>query len=299
MGKDLAGTHAALLTGFADDGAFDPGRQRAILDHVCAQGLAGLYVGGSSGEEGLMATAELRAQQEVVATHEAAAAGVLIAHVGRPATRDALELARAAEGLGYHALSALPPHAYPFDDEEVAGYYAALASATALPLVAYEIPARTGRPLSEALLLRILALPGVVGLKFTSHDLHKMSRLKAARPDALMFHGYDETAAAGALLGADGGIGTTYNVLGRLYTAIFAAMRAGDAAEARALQAASRTFVDVAIEAGVLPACKLALGLLGVDAGPCRAPFRLRREGAHEALRAVLARPEIARWTAM
>ncbi|TGW04254.1 N-acetylneuraminate lyase, partial [Mesorhizobium sp. M2D.F.Ca.ET.145.01.1.1] len=66
MTKQLAGMYAALMTGLSDAGEFDPQRQRNINDYVLRQGLAGLYVGGSSGESGLLTVDELLAQQEVV-----------------------------------------------------------------------------------------------------------------------------------------------------------------------------------------------------------------------------------------
>ncbi|TIT46918.1 MAG: N-acetylneuraminate lyase, partial [Mesorhizobium sp.] len=140
MTKQLAGMYAALMTGLSDAGEFDPQRQRNINDYVLRQGLAGLYVGGSSGESGLLTVDELLAQQEVVFAGAVSSGVKLIAHVGMPNLRDSIRLARQARKLGYHALSALPPHSYPFSDEEVFGYYQALAAATDLPLIVYEIP---------------------------------------------------------------------------------------------------------------------------------------------------------------
>ncbi|WP_280113533.1 dihydrodipicolinate synthase family protein [Nitratireductor aquibiodomus] len=67
MTNPLAGMYAALLTGLSDTGDFDPGRQKAIDAYVLGQGLDGLYVGGSSGESGLLGVDELLAQQAIVA----------------------------------------------------------------------------------------------------------------------------------------------------------------------------------------------------------------------------------------
>ena len=129
MTTELAGMYAALMTGLSDAGEFDPARQRNINDYVLRQGLKGLYVGGSSGESGLLTADELLAQQALVFADAAKTGATLIAHVGMPNLRDSIRLARQAQKLGYHALSALPPHSYPFSDEEVFGYYEALAAA--------------------------------------------------------------------------------------------------------------------------------------------------------------------------
>jgi N-acetylneuraminate lyase len=170
--------YAALMTGLAADGAFAPDRQAALTDRVLGQGLAGLYVGGSSGESGLLDAPALLAQQEVVAEVARGRGATLIAHVGMPALADSVLLARSASKLGYGALSALPPHSYPFSDAEILAYYRELAAATALPLIVYEIPIRTGRPLPLDLLTDLLDLPNVAGIKFTSTDLFKLSMLR-------------------------------------------------------------------------------------------------------------------------
>jgi N-acetylneuraminate lyase len=273
MTKPLAGMYAALLSGLADDGAFSPDRQRAIDAFVLRQGLTGLYVGGSSGESGLLDAPALLAQQEVVAASARGTDARLIAHVGMPSLSDSVRLARNAARLGYHGLSALPPHSYPFSDAEILGYYRALASATDLPMIVYEVPIRTGRPLPLALLLDLLDLPGVAGIKFTSTDLFKFAQLIRRRPHRTYFFGFDEIWLAGGVGGADGGIGTTYNLLGKLYAAIAAARSAGDLPRAMDLQAVAAGFVDDLLPAGVLPGMKAALRVLGVDCGPTRLPM--------------------------
>ena len=298
MTTELAGMYAALMTGLSDAGEFDPARQRNINDYVLRQGLKGLYVGGSSGESGLLTADELLAQQALVFADAAKTGATLIAHVGMPNLRDSIRLARQAQKLGYHALSALPPHSYPFSDEEVFGYYEALAAATDLPLIVYEIPLRTGRPLPLNLLVRLLDLPNVVGIKYTSTDLFKYSLLRKRQPQKLFFYGFDEIYAAAGMLGTEGGIGTTYNLLGRLYVAVDQAVRAGDLARAKALQMVSQDFVEVLLETGVLPGMKAAFRVIGVDCGPTRAPMAPAVADAEERMRAVLARPAIRAWLA-
>lgn len=296
MTKPLAGMYAALMTGLDDEGGFSPERQRRLDAYVIRQGLAGLYVGGSSGESGLLTTEELLAQQAIVA--EDAPDTRLIAHVGVANTRDSIALARNAERLGYHALSALPPHAYPFSDEEIFHYYKTLSEATALPLIVYEVPIRTGRPLPLDLLIRIMDLPGVAGIKFTSTDLFKLSMLKRRRPDATYFFGFDEIYLGAAALGTDGGIGTTYNLLGRLYVAIDRAAKAGDLSTAARLQDISAEFVEAILDTGVLPGMKAAFAAIGIEVGPTRAPMMLRVADGGARMAEVMARPHIREWLA-
>lgn len=279
MAKPLAGIHVALLSGFTDDGEFDAHRQTALTRSALAQRIDGLYVGGSTGESASMTPDELIEQQAVVAQAAAGSGKVLIAHVGVPSLIETLRLARNAQALGYHGLSALPPHAFGFSTEDIHEYYRALAEATDLPLIVYEIPIRTGRntPLPE--MDRLLSLPNVVGLKFTTPDLYALSRIQARRPEITYFYGVDEMFAPGMALGADGGIGSTYNIIGGLYTDIAAAVAQADLVEMRRLQKLSQDLVQKLIAVGVIPGIKHLLTLCGIDAGLARAPLR-RAEGA-------------------
>lgn len=298
MTKPLAGMYAALMSGLNDDGAFDADRQSALNAYVLRQNLSGLYVGGSSGESGLLESDALLEQQRIVA-HDAAGSGAtLIAHVGMPSVAASIGLAKQAASLGYHGLSALPPHSYPFSDAEILAYYEALAAATDLPLIVYEVPIRTGRPLPLELLIDILDLPNVVGIKFTSTDLFKFTLLQRARPDSTYFFGFDEIFLAGGVLGADGGIGTTYNILGRLYAALNEAVAAGNLPYAQELQAISAEFVAGLMEVGVLPGMKSALRAAGIECGPTRAPMQARLPDADRKMAELIARPGIRDWLA-
>lgn len=296
MTKPLSGMYAALMSALDDEGGFSPARQRELTARVLRQGLAGLYVGGSSAESGLLETAVLLDQQRVVAEMAQGSGARLIAHVGVPALEDARRLARQAAQLGYDGLSALPPHSYPFSDAEILGYYTALAAATDLPLIVYEVPIRTGRPLPLELLIALLDLPTVAGIKYTSTDLFKLTMLRAARPDKTYFFGFDEIYLAAGALGTDGGIGTTYNILGRLYAALHQAIGVGDLAQAQALQAVSAEFVTGLMEVGVLPGMKAALRACGIDCGPTRAPLAPRLPDAEARMRALVSRPAIRDW---
>ncbi len=296
MTPALDGMYAALLTGFADNEDLDETRQRNIVDHTLKQGLKGLYVGGSTAESGLMSTEELFEQQGIVIDAAKGRGATLIAHVGQPSLRDSVRLARNAETLGYDALSALPPHSYRFTPDEIYQYYKTLSGSTDLPLIVYEIPGRVGRESSVAELSAILNLPCVAGIKFSSMNLLILSQLRSRHPGSTIFFGSDETYMTGALAGADGGIGSTYNVLGKLYVALGKAMESGDVERARELQAISREYVEHLFEVGVMPGIKLSLQHLGIDCGPCRAPFRILSDAGLAPLTAFLERPDIKPW---
>ncbi len=274
--RAFSGFYAAILTGFADDGAFDERRQRAICAYVLRQHVDGLYVGGTTAEQALMQVAERESQLNVVFECACEKRLRLIAHVGAASLRSAEHLARAARAVGYTAVSALPPsedHARGFP--AVIGYYKALIQAAGLPMFVYHMPSRERRAFSFEETAALLELEGVAGIKFTCEDLYLFNRLRRAFPDRALLFGKDEIYASAALVGADGGIGSTYNLVAGLYREIHQRVAAGDVEAARRLQAVACDLVTCLLEAGLLPATKRVLGLRGVDAGPCRLPLAL------------------------
>ena len=74
-------------------------------------------------------------------------------------------------------------------------------------------------------------------------------------------------------MGSDGGIGSTYNLIGKHYVEIEKAVTANDIARARKLQSEANDMIEILIRAGVVPGLKYAMGRIGVPVGPCRAPF--------------------------
>jgi N-acetylneuraminate lyase len=237
-----------------------------------AQGIHGFYVGGSTGEAFLQTADERKAVLREFARAVNGRAK-LIAHVGAIATDEAIGIAHAAADAGYDAVSAIPPFYYDFSPAEVRAHYHALADATPLPLIVYNFPAKSTRPLTTADLLALLEHPKIIGVKHTSQNLYQLERLKTARPDAVVYNGFDEMFTGGVSMGADGGIGTTYNFMGRLFVSMYNALHAGKLDEASALQRRANDVIDVLIEVGVFPGTKAILKLQGVDCGPCRRPF--------------------------
>lgn len=264
---------AALLTPFDDDGSVSTARVQPLVDYVLSKGLHGLYVSGSTGESVLQSREE-RARNLADVARAAAGRCTLIAQVGAAATGDAVALAHVARAEGYHAVSAVPPYYYKHDFDSIRAYYTAIAEAAGLPLIIYNIPALSGTDLSTARLLELMQDPRIGGVKFTAQDLFQFEELRKAAPDRQFYFGTDEMFLGAAAMGTDGGIGSTYNLIGDVYLGIEAAVAAGDIAKARALQGKANDLIAILLRAGVVPGLKHALNRLGVPVGDCRAPFR-------------------------
>jgi len=264
----------ALLTPFNDQQQLDTHSLRQLVRFNIAQGVDGLYVGGSTGEAFVQSIDERQEVLEIVA-EEAKGKLTLIAHVGTVSTHESQQLARAASRFGYDAVSAVTPFYYPFSFEEHCDHYRGIIdSAEGLPMVVYNIPALSGVKLSLDQINTLVTLPGVGALKQTSGDLFQMEQIRRAHPDLVLYNGYDEIFASGLLAGADGGIGSTYNIMGWRYQGIVKALKEGDIATARALQTKCNEVIDLLIKVGVFRGLKTVLHYMGVIEVPlCRKPF--------------------------
>lgn len=270
---DLNGFFAALPTPFDSDNAGIAETPLGdLVSRNLASGLDGLYVGGSTGEAFLMAVEE-RERVLQLAAEAADGRGVLIAHVGDPNPAVSARLAKAAARAGYDAVSAVPPFYYRYGIEEISAHYAWLAGQTDLPFLIYNFPELSGVKWSVDDLARLLGLPGIVGVKNTCGDLFAFESLRRRTPDRVLLHGFDETLLAGLALGADGGIGSTYNIQASRILALAEAHAEGRARAARALQAQANDLIDTLKSVGVIPGLKYLLTVTGIPMGGCRRPF--------------------------
>ncbi|EOV9574225.1 N-acetylneuraminate lyase [Cronobacter sakazakii] len=290
MTAPLRGVMPALLTPFDQQQRLDKESLRRLVRFNISQGIDGLYVGGSTGEAFIQSCAEREEVLEIVA-EEAKGKVTLIAHVGCVSTAESQQLAAAASRYGFDAVSAVTPFYYPFSFEEHCDHYRAIiASADGLPMVVYNIPALSGVRLSLEQISTLVTLPGVGALKQTSGDLYQMEQIRRAHPDLVLYNGYDEIFASGLLAGADGGIGSTYNIMGWRYMNIVKALNEGDIATAQRLQRDCNQVIDLLIKTGVFRGLKTVLHYMDVvSVLLCRKPFAPVAEQYLSALKALAA----------
>ncbi|MEM8588986.1 MAG: N-acetylneuraminate lyase [Pseudomonadota bacterium] len=285
----LRGMFPALLTPFDADGGIIEPALAALIDHNIDQGMQGFYAGGSTSEALLMAEPMRHRMLDFVAETVARRVPV-IANVGCISTQETVSLARRAEAAGYDAVSFVPPYYYGFSLDEIRRHTLAVGEAVSIPVVLYNIPSASGVTFELDAILEMLEWDFVAGVKHTSHDLFMLERMKTAFPGKSVFVGHDEVLAGGLALGGDGGIGSTYTVLGPRILAVRDAIAAGDFAGALAHQRAINDVIQTLIGCGVLQGLKTLLPDLGLEGGVCRAPFKPLTEAQATELRAVFHR---------
>ncbi|MCG7311070.1 dihydrodipicolinate synthase family protein [Brachybacterium sp. ACRRE] len=270
----LAGIHAALIAAYDDHGELSLERQAELIDHVLGQGVDGLFVSGSTGEAYLQSADERRATI-TAAVEQVAGRGPVIAHTGCLDTRTSLSLTEHAAQAGADAVSAVTPIYYNYDEAQLAAYFRELSAAAGpTPLIAYHIPGRSHVDLSPDFFLR-LADEGILqGLKYTSTDLHPLVEIiRQSPPDFVVFNGSDEVLLGGLALGADGGIGSTYNVIGGVYRQLADQVADGDFAAALRRQGIANEFIAHMGRYDFLLFLRQALRRAGIETGHGRAPL--------------------------
>ncbi len=278
LGEKIHGLVAPTVTPMDSKGDVD----LAVLDRYAKfmidRGVSGVFLCGTTGESLYLDTAERKRVAEAWMPY-AGQLDVLV-HVGSVSYKEAGELARHAEQIGAHAISAMGPCFLPPKraEELVAFNKLIAAEAPRTPYYYYHIPGTSGVTVDMAEFLRLASreIPTLNGIKYTSYNTMEMQEcidFENGRYNIL--HGHDETLLMGLVLGATGGIGTSYNVTAPLFNRLIAAFKAGDMAQAKALQGEANRFIQVMIKyVNSVVSIKAILSIMGIDCGPCRLPLR-------------------------
>jgi N-acetylneuraminate lyase len=268
------GIIVAMYSCYDDQGEISTEAAKKLARYYANIGVKGLYVGGSSGEGILQSVSERKQTLEAVIS-EVGEELTIIAHVGAPSTRDSVELAKHAEQIGAHAISAVPSIYYRLSEASVETHWQAIIDSTNLPFIIYHIPQTTGFQLSKTLLTKMAEQEKVIGVKISAESTFELQQFKAAGgPDFLVFNGPDEQYLAGRSIGADAGIGGTYGVMTELFMKIEQCYVKGDLQEAQKWQfIVNELIVELISFPSMYGACKSILKLRGIECGEARMPL--------------------------
>jgi len=282
--KDFKGVFSALVTPLTPAGEVNYSVLRRLVDHQLSKGIDGFYVCGSTAEVFMLDEKERKRIVETV-IEQNNGRGVIVVHVGSIGTRLTIDYARHAKQAGADAVSAVTPFYYQFSSQEIIRYYADLAEASDLPTIVYNFPSLTGYSLTIDEVDRLAEFKNIIGIKYTSLDLFKLERFKQKHPELIIYNGHDEVLAYGLMAGADGGIGSTYNIMPEIYRAILDSFRKGDFKAMQELQHKANNVISVAAKYGATQVVKAILDLQGFECGNCRGPFMPLTDAAKEEIR--------------
>ena len=280
----------AMVTPFDDEGALDLDAVAVVARWLADNGSDGLVVAGTTGEAPVLGDDEKRDLWR--AAVEAVTIPV-VAGAGTNDTRHSLELARAAEEAGVAGILAVTPYYNRPSQAGIEDHFRAVAGATTLPVLIYDIPVRAGRKVAHDTLVRLAGHVGnIVGVKDAAGDPAASARLLVDAPDGFDLYSGDDSLTLPLLaVGACGVVGVAAHWSGRLHGQMLASFAKGEVEEARGVNAAlleSFAFETGDVAPNPIPA-KAMLRVLGLPVGQCRAPMGPAPEGLEEQARRVLA----------
>ena len=266
------GVLPALVTPFRH-GAVDERAFAALVERQIAGGVHGLVPVGTTGETATLSHDEHR---RVVELCVATARGrvPVVAGAGSNSTAEAIELVRHAKTVGAEAALVVTPYYNRPSQEGLYAHYRAINDAVQLPILVYNVPARTSVDISNATLARLAELPNIVGVKDATGDLARASRQRLECGDNwVMLSGNDDSALGYMAHGGHGCISVTCNVAPGACAAFYDAALAGD--WPAALQAQDRLIrLHKALFSDASPSpTKFALSHLGLCAEDARLPI--------------------------
>ena len=277
MGNNILfrGIMPALVTPLNDDSTIRVQAVKPLMDWQMQQGVHGFYVLGATGEGAVLSEKQRMLMAEAAADAVKGTDCKLILHVGVPEMASAERLARHAREVGADAVSSVYPNFFcQYSVEEALTYYQRLIDASGLPMLGYCQGMMQGADVVR-FVERLMGLDGVIGVKYTFPNYYHLHQLKQLCGGNInIINGPDETLLAGLSMGADGGIGSTYNLMPGRYVRLYNSFCQNDAAAAAAMQAKIDRVIGVCIRYGVVPAIKLCLNEMGFQVGCAAAPAK-------------------------
>jgi 4-hydroxy-tetrahydrodipicolinate synthase len=228
----LTGSLVAIVTPMLADGGLDFPRLKALIDWHVQEGTDGIVIVGTTGESPTVDVQEHEALIQAAVEYAAGRVPV-VAGAGGNSTREAIELTRFAAKAGAdYVLSVVPYYNKPMQ-EGLYLHFKAIAEASDIPVILYNVPSRTVADLQNDTVLRLSEVKNIAGIKESTSNIERITELMKRVPKGfLVFSGNDDAALAYIQLGADGVISVTANVAPKLMHAMCVAARAGDSKQA-------------------------------------------------------------------
>lgn len=289
MSKEIKGIVVPVVTPFNEDESLDESALRQVVNYLLDNGVHGLFSSGSQGESFSLSGEEKKRIMDIVIDENDGRAFVM-AGTGAVTTKESIELTRYAEDAGADAVSVITPYFIKPSDEELREHFLAIANSVEIPVLAYNNPGRTDVPLSAELMAAVAnEAENFIGIKDSSGDLtNTMQYIAECPPTFRTFMGRDTLIYAALCYGCVGAVAASANVAPDLAVGIYDAYMAGDHELALERQRALAP-LRYAFNLGSFPVVvKDAMDLIGVPAGPCRAPIKSLEGKPRQELIAVL-----------
>lgn len=269
----LKGSLVALITPMQKDGGVDYDTLKNLIDWHIENGTDAIVAVGTTGESATLSVEEHKKVIETTVKHAARRIPV-IAGTGANNTTEAIELSKAAKAAGAdYTLSVVPYYNKP-SQEGIYRHFKTIAETVDIPMIIYNVPGRTVVSMSNETVLRLAAIPNIVGVKEASGDIARDIELINAAPEGFaVYSGDDPTGLAFMLCGGHGVITVAANVAPKSFADMCREAIAGNIAEARRLNAGLIPVYNVMFCEPSPAAPKWALEKLGKCSSTVRLPI--------------------------
>ena len=278
-----------IITPMNDDESVNLSELRVQINRQIGCGINGLFCLGTNGEVYALSSEEkLKIIETVV--QEVNGRVPVYAGTGCIRTSDTIDLSLSAKSIGVDAISVVSPYYVAVSQDELHDYYCEIAEAVDLPIILYNIPARTGNNIDYKTVKRLAQFQNVVGVKDSSGNFDNTLRYIESTDTRLsVLAGSDSLILWTLLAGGAGAIAGTANVFPEIAVTIFKLWQEGKIEQAKAVQFSLRPFRDVMAMGNPNSVVKRAMNLLGFPVGPARRPVSgVNSQVIDEALKKVL-----------
>ena len=287
---EIKGVIVPLLTPMNADETINEKELRNQVNHQIESGIHALFPLGTNGEAYILSHEEKEQVLKIV-VDEAKGRVPVYGGTGCISTKETIELSLKAKEIGIDVLSIITPSFAAASQDELYEHYKEVAKAVDLPIVLYNIPARTGNALAPATVEKLSKIPNIVGVKDSSGNFDNMLQYiekTRYRKDFAVLSGNDSLILWCLLAGGRGGIAGCANVFPSTMASIYDTFIAGNLDKAREIQDSIRSFRDCFKFGNPNTIVKTAVSLLGYPVGKCRKPFCQVPEAGIEAIKKVL-----------
>lgn len=279
----------AMITPFDESGAVDTREAARIAAWLVDRGNDGLVVAGSTGE-GQTLSHDERGALIAAVTQAVAGRAAVIANAGSNDTRDSVASVHEAQQAGADAILAVVPYYNKPTQRGMIAHFSAIAQATPLPVVIYNIPGRTGSNMLPQTLLELARInENVAGVKESSGDLMQIGTILAERDRGFtVYSGDDHLFLPCLAMGADGVVGVASHLCSPQYRMMLEAYRSGDVAECARIHRSLLPLIRALFATTNPIPVKWAMRELGFKTGECRLPLDTMPDALADRLRPML-----------
>ncbi|MBR2326763.1 MAG: 4-hydroxy-tetrahydrodipicolinate synthase [Alistipes sp.] len=291
--KMFYGTGVALVTPFTENGAVDFASLAHIIDNLIANGINYLVALGTTAETPTLTTDERKAVARFVRDRVAGRCPLIIG-IGGNCTREVVSTLKSWDLAGYSAILSVNPYYNKPNQEGLYQHFKAIAEASPLPILLYNIPGRTGVNMAPETIARLSKdNPRIIGVKEASGNLEQMEKIKALVADDFLLISGDDGLTVEVI--KRGGVGVI-SVLANAYPAetaeVVSTAITGNIAEADKKLQALEPIIDTLFEEGNPVGVKSALHLKGVCSATVRLPLVPGSEALREKMKKLIAEYE-------